>query len=178
MWNAGLDNASWKEDCQEKYQQPLICKQYQSYGRKWRGAKKPLDENERRDRESWLEIQHQKSKDHGVWSHPFTANRGESGNSDRFYFLGLQNHCGRWLQPWNQKMLAPWKETYDKPRQHIKKQRRHLPTKVHTVKAMDVRWRRKWQPTPVFLPGESCGQTSLVGCRLWGRTESDTTEAT
>ena len=36
--------------------------------------------------------------------------------------------------------------------------------------------RRKWQPTPVFLPGDSQGQRSLVGCRLWGRTESDTTE--
>ena len=36
----------------------------------------------------------------------------------------------------------------------------------------------KWQPTPVFLPGESQGRQSLVGCRLWGRTESDTTEAT
>ena len=39
-------------------------------------------------------------------------------------------------------------------------------------------WRRKWQPTPVFLPGESQGRRSLVGCRLWGRTESDTTEVT
>ena len=38
--------------------------------------------------------------------------------------------------------------------------------------------RRKWQPTPVFLPGESHGWGSLVGCRLWGRTESDTTEVT
>ena len=37
---------------------------------------------------------------------------------------------------------------------------------------------RKWQPTPVFLPGESQGWGSLVGCHLWGRTESDTTEAT
>ena len=37
-------------------------------------------------------------------------------------------------------------------------------------------WRRKWQPTPVFLPGESQGWGSLVGCRLWGCTESDTTE--
>ena len=41
-----------------------------------------------------------------------------------------------------------------------------------------MHWRRKWQPTPVFLPGESQGQGSLVGCHLWGRTESDTTEAT
>ena len=38
--------------------------------------------------------------------------------------------------------------------------------------------RRKWQPTPVFLPGESQGHGSLVGCHLWGRTESDMTEAT
>ena len=34
-------------------------------------------------------------KDHGIWSHLFFANRrGKSGNSGRFYFLGLQNHCG------------------------------------------------------------------------------------
>ena len=39
-------------------------------------------------------------------------------------------------------------------------------------------WRRKWQPTPVFLPGESHGRRSLVGCSPWGRTESDTTDAT
>ena len=41
-----------------------------------------------------------------------------------------------------------------------------------------MHWRRKWQPTPAFLPEESQGQGSLVGCRLWGRTESDTTEVT
>ena len=39
-----------------------------------------------------------------------------------------------------------------------------------------MHWRRKWQPTPVFLPRESQGWGSLVGCRLWGHTESDTTE--
>ena len=38
--------------------------------------------------------------------------------------------------------------------------------------------RRKWQPTPVFLPGESQRWGSLVGCRLWGRTELDTTDVT
>ena len=41
-----------------------------------------------------------------------------------------------------------------------------------------MHWRRKWQPTPVFLPGEPQGWGSLVGCCLWGRTESDTTEVT
>ena len=41
-----------------------------------------------------------------------------------------------------------------------------------------MHWRRKWQPTPVFLPGESQGWGILVGCHLWGRTESDTTDVT
>ena len=41
-----------------------------------------------------------------------------------------------------------------------------------------MHWRRKWQLPPLFLPGESQGRGSLVGCRLWGHTESDTTEAT
>ena len=39
-----------------------------------------------------------------------------------------------------------------------------------------MHWRRKWQPTPVFLPGESQGRGSLMGCHLWGHTESDMTE--
>ena len=41
-----------------------------------------------------------------------------------------------------------------------------------------MHWRRKWQPTPAFLPGESQGWGSLLGYRLWGHTESDTTEMT
>ena len=40
-----------------------------------------------------------------------------------------------------------------------------------------MHWRSKWQPTPVFLPGEFQGWGSLVACHLWGRTELDTTEA-
>ena len=42
------------------------------------------------------------------------------------YFLGLQNHYKWWLQPWNKKMLAPWKKSYDQPRQHIKNQRHYF----------------------------------------------------
>ena len=38
--------------------------------------------------------------------------------------------------------------------------------------------RRKWQPTPVFLPGESQGRWGLTGCRLWDRTELGMTEVT
>ena len=55
--------------------------------------------------------------------------RGKSGSNDRFYFFGLKNHCGWWLQPKNQKTLAPWKKSYDKPRQGIKKQRHHFANK-------------------------------------------------
>ena len=45
------------------------------------------------------------------------------------YFVGLQNHCRWWLQPWNWKTLTPWKESYDQPRQHIKKQRHYFANK-------------------------------------------------
>ena len=49
---------------------------------------------------------------------------------------------------------------------------------IHHINQMKYKIVRSSQPTPVFLPGESQGQGSLVGCRPWGRTESDTTEAT
>ena len=66
------------------------------------------------------------------------ANRwGNNGNSDRLYFLGLQNHCKWWLQPWNQKTLAPWKKSYDKPRQHIKKQRHYFTDKGPSSQTYD-----------------------------------------
>ena len=67
---------------------------------------------------------------HGIWSQHFMANRwGNSGNSERLYFWGLQNHCRWWLQPWNSKTLAPWKKSCDQPRQHIKKQRHYFANK-------------------------------------------------
>ena len=60
----------------------------------------------------------------------FMANRwGNNGNSERLHFLGLQNHCRWWLQQWNEKTLAPWKKSYDQPRQLIKKQRHDFANK-------------------------------------------------
>ena len=44
--------------------------------------------------------------------------------------------------------------------------------------ARKIPWRRKWQPTKIFLPGQSHGQRSLVGCSPWGGKELDTTEVT
>ena len=51
------------------------------------------------------------------------------GNRGTFYFRGFQNHFRWWLQPWNQKAFAPWKKSYDLPRQHIKKQRHYFADK-------------------------------------------------
>ena len=65
------------------------------------------------------------------------ANRwGNSGNSGRVYFSGLQNHCRWWQQLWNEKMLAPWEKSYDQPRQLLKGRDITSPTKVCLVKAM------------------------------------------
>ena len=60
---------------------------------------------------------------------------GKRGSSDRFPLV-LSNHCGWWLQSWNQKPFAFWKESYDKPRQCAENQRQYSAIKVHTVKAM------------------------------------------
>ena len=53
-----------------------------------------------------------------------------------FLFLGSKNHCRWWLQPGNQKMIASWQESYDKPRQCAEKQKHYFATEVHIVKAM------------------------------------------
>ena len=58
------------------------------------------------------------------------ANRwGNNGNSDRLYFLGLQNHHRWWLQPWMKRHFAPWKKSFDQARQLIKKQRHYFANK-------------------------------------------------
>ena len=70
-------------------------------------AQRPIFKNSRRagtvwEWKSWLKAQHSETEDHGIWSHHFMGNRwGNSGNSVRLYFFGLQNHCRWWLQPWN-----------------------------------------------------------------------------
>ena len=78
------------------------------------------------------EQHHSKTKIMASWSHHFMTNRwGNNGNSEKLFLLGLQNHCRWWLQ-WNWKMLSPWKKSYDKTRQHIKKQRHYFANKVQS----------------------------------------------
>ena len=60
------------------------------------------EEGEGGEWKSWIKTQHSKNKDQGIWSHHFMGTRWvKIGNSDRLYFLGLQNHWRQWLQPWN-----------------------------------------------------------------------------
>ena len=57
---------------------------------------KVKEESGKKKKKSWLKAQHSENEDHGIWSHHFMGNRwGNSGNSVRLYFYGLQNHC-RW----------------------------------------------------------------------------------
>ena len=62
---------------------------------------------------------------------------GKQWNSGWFYFFGLQNHCRWWLQPWNKKMVTPWKKSYNQPRQHIKKQRHYFANKCPSSQGYD-----------------------------------------
>ena len=63
---------------------------------------KSFDDDERGKWKRWLKTQHSKDKNHGIWSHHFIAVRWKNnGNMEIINFLGFQNHCRWWLQPWN-----------------------------------------------------------------------------
>ena len=120
---------SWNQDCQQKYQQPQICRWYCSNGGKWRGAKESLDEDED-EWKNWL-------KDHGVWSHHFMVNKREkSGNGDRFYLLGHQNHCGWWMQHEIKTYMLLGRKAMTILDSMLKSRDISLLTKVLTIKAM------------------------------------------
>ena len=86
------------------------------------------------------------------------ANReGNNGNSEKLYFLGLQNHWRWWLEPWNVKILAPWKKNYDQPIwQHVKKQRHYFANKgpsrqsygfsTSYVQMWELKYKESWAP--------------------------------
>ena len=95
MWNARLDDSQAGIKTAEKYQQPQICRWYHVNGRKRTGTKELL--GERGEWKSCLNIQHSKNSDHGILSHHFKVNGEKVETVIDFYFLGLQNHCGRWL---------------------------------------------------------------------------------
>ena len=69
-------------------------------------------------------------------SGPITSWQIDGETVTDFIWGGLQNHCRWWLQPWNWKTLAPWKKSYDQPRQHIKKQRHYFANKGESVQLL------------------------------------------
>ena len=82
-------------------------------------------------------MQHSKHWDHGILSHHFLAKRyGKSGNSDRFYFGGLQNHCGQWLKARNQRHFLLDRKAMTNLDSILKNRDITLTTMVHLVKAM------------------------------------------
>ena len=103
MWNAGLDVAKTGIKIARRNINNLrYANNTTLMAEKQRGTEESLEGGERGEWKSCLKTQHSKNEDHGIWSHHFVANRwGNNGNSDRLYFLGLQNHCRWWLQPWN-----------------------------------------------------------------------------
>ena len=102
-WNAGLDEAQAGIKIAGRNISNLRYADDNSLMAKSKEELKILKVKVKEESEkAGLKTQHSESEDHGVWSYHFMANRwGNSGNSVRLYFLGLQNHCGWWLQPWN-----------------------------------------------------------------------------
>ena len=137
------------------------------------------------------------------WSHHFMANRwGNNGNSERLYFLGLQNHCRWWLQPQIKRCLLLGRKAMINLDSILKSRDITLPTKVCLVKAMSwligkdsdagrdcgqevkgtaedemAGWHH-WLDgrESEWTPGDGDGQGGLACCDSWGRKESDMTE--
>ena len=100
---------------------------------------KSLDEDEREEGKGWLRTQHSKNEDYGLQSHHFIANRwGGNGNSNRFYFVGIQNHWEWWLQNGEIKrcLLLGKKKMRHISNSILKSRHITLPTQVLIVKAM------------------------------------------
>ena len=105
MWNAGLDEAQAGIKIARRNMNKLRYADditLMAESEEELLSEEPFDESERGEWKSWLKTQHSKNQDHGIRFHHFMTNRwGNNRNSERFYFLGLQNHCRWWLQPWN-----------------------------------------------------------------------------
>ena len=78
-------------------------------------------------------------------------------------FLGLQNHCIRLLQPWNYKTVTLWKESYDQPRQHIKKQRHYFANKSQGYGFSSGHvWMWELNGEESWVPKNSCSWTVVL----------------
>ena len=91
-----------------------------------------------------LKAQHSENKDHGIWSHHFMGNRwGNSGNTVRLYFWGAPKSLQMVIAAMKLKD-TPWKESYDQPREHIKKQRHCFANKGQSSQGYDFSTGHVW----------------------------------
>ena len=114
-----------------------------------------------------------------AWLKKYQGNQKKPHKNTSLYFLGIMLVLEKAMAPHSSTLAwkIPWVEEPGRLQSMgLLKVRHNWTTSLSLFTFMH--WRRKWQPTPVFLPGESQGRGSLVGCHLWGRTESDTTEVT
>ena len=126
----------WIQDCQEKYQQPQICKWYHPNGRKQRGTKELLDEGEKGEWKSWLKTQHSKNKDHGIGPNTSWQIDGETMETViDFIFLGSKctadSDCSHEIK----RCLLLGRKAMTSPDSLLKSRDITLPTKVCIVKA-------------------------------------------
>ena len=161
---------SYNQDCQEKYQQPKICRWHHSSDQKWRGTKEPLDEGERGEWKSWFRTQCSKMKI--MASGLITSWQIEGGKVETvtdFIFLvskiTVDGDCTHEIK----RCLLFVRKVMTSLDCVLESRNITLPTKVNIVKTMVYPQRRQWHPTLVLLPGKFHGQRSLVGCSPWGR---------
>ena len=133
MRNAGW-STSWNQDCWKKCQKPQIHRWHHPYGRSKEELESLLMKVKEESEKPGLKLNIRKTKIiTSGQSHHFMANRwGKNGNSDRFYFLGLPNHCRWWLQPY----LLLGRKAMTNLDSILKNRDVLLPTKVCLVKAM------------------------------------------
>ena len=106
---------------------------WQKVNRKWRASWWKWKRREK----NWLETQHSKNEDHGTQSHHFKANRWQNnGNTEKLYFLGLQNHWRWWLSPEMKRSLLRGRKAMTNLGSILKSRDITLLTKVCIVKDM------------------------------------------
>ena len=130
-------SSSWNQHCQEKYQQPQICKWYHSNGRKGRGTKELLDESERWEWKGWFIIQH--SKKLRLWYPVPSFHRwGKVEAVIDFLFLGSKMTVDSDCSHKTKRRLLLGRKDMTKFDSVLKSRDITLPTKVHIVKVLPV----------------------------------------
>ena len=134
MWNTGLDEGQARIKISGRNTNNLRNADDTTLLAESKEELKSSLMNVKEEREkSWLKTQHSKNEDHGIPSDHFMANRwGNNGNSERFYFLGLHNHCSHEIK----RYFFPGRKSMINLDSMLKNRDNTLPTKVWIVKAM------------------------------------------